>query len=190
MNVPETFFSVHEELVLFALSCIAGAVIGICYDVLRALRLAFPHGIWLTAAEDAVFLGAYAVFLSAFASAAARGELRFYYIIGNAAGFSLYFFTLGSIVMRTLRKLTTAAGTVFKWITAPFRRVNVLICRKARAKFVGSSKSLVKFIKKMKMHLHCKLHLLYNKTENKKRKNVNIVAKKNKNKNKEKRSVQ
>ena len=189
MNVPETFFSVHEELVLFALSCVAGAVIGIYYDVLRALRLVFPHGLWLTAAEDAAFLALYAVFLSAFASAAARGELRFYYVIGNAVGFSLYFFTIGNIVMRTLHKLISAAKTVLKWITAPFRRVSVLICRKARAKFVGSSKSLVKNIKKIKMLLHCPLHLLYNKTENKKRKNVNIVAKKNQNKNKEKRSV-
>lgn len=170
MNVPETFFSVHEELVLFALSCVAGAVIGIYYDVLRALRLVFPHGLWLTAAEDAAFLALYAVFLSAFASVAARGELRFYYVIGNAVGFSLYFFTIGNIVMRTLHKLISAAKTVLKWITAPFRRVSVLICRKARAKFVGSSKSLVKNIKKIKMLLHCPLHLLYNKTENKKRK--------------------
>ena len=183
MNVPDTFFSVHEELMLFALSCIAGAVIGVCYDILRALRLAFPHGIWLTAAEDIVFFGLYAVFLSAFASAAARGELRFYYTIGNAAGFLLYFFTVGSVVMRTLRKLISAAETLLRWITAPFRRVGVLICKKASAKFVGSSKSLVKNIKKVQMHLHCNIHLLYNKTENKKRKNVNIVAKKNKNKN-------
>ena len=170
MNVPETFFSVHEELVLFALSCVAGAVIGIYYDVLRALRLVFPHGLWLTAAEDAAFPALDAVFLSAFASAAARGELRFYYVIGNAVGFSLYFFTIGNIVMRTLHKLISAAKTVLKWITAPFRRVSVLICRKARAKFVGSSKSLVKNIKKIKMLLHCPLHLLSNKTENKKRK--------------------
>ena len=183
MNVPETFFSVHEELVLFGFSCIAGAVIGVCYDVLRALRLVFPHGIWLTAAEDAVFLGLYAVFLTAFASAAARGELRFYYIIGNAAGFGLYFFTVGSIVIRTFQKLISAAGAVLRWISVPIRLVCVLICKKAKVKFVGSSKCLVKFIKKLKLLLQCRVHLLYNKTENKKRKNVNIVAKKNKNKN-------
>ena len=56
MNVPDTFFSLHEELVLFFLSVIFGAVIGVAYDVLRVFRLVFPHNTLLTAIEDLVFL--------------------------------------------------------------------------------------------------------------------------------------
>lgn len=190
MNVPETFFSVREELVLFGLSCLAGTVIGIFYDVFRAFRLIVRHRLWLTAIEDAAFLGAYAVFLSAFASAAARGELRFYYVIGNVLGFALYYFTLGSVVIRTFRKLFDAVHAVLKWAFAPFCRVYVLLRAKAKAKFVGSSKVLVKTIKKISLLLPRSGHLRYNKTENKKKRNVTIVAKKNKNQNKEKRSFQ
>ena len=179
MNVPETFFSVREELTLFGLSCLAGAAIGLCYDVLRALRLAVRHGIWLTALEDILFLAGYAVFLSAFAAAAARGELRFYYVLGNALGFTLYYFTLGSIIIRLFRKLFGAAAAVFRFVTAPIRRLYVLLRKKARAKFVGSSKILTKINKMLKLLLPNHLTLRYNKMENKKRKNVNNVAKKN-----------
>lgn len=179
MNVPETFFSVREELTLFGLSCLAGAVIGLCFDVLRAFRLIFRHGIWLTALEDVAFLALYAVYLSAFASAAARGELRFYHIVGNALGFTLYFFTLGSIVIHILRKIFGALAAVFRAVTAPIRRLYVLLCKKARFKFVGSSKNLIKSIKKINLLLPNRRQLRYNKMENKKRKNVNNVAKKN-----------
>lgn len=179
MNVPETFFSVREELVLFGLSCLAGAVIGLCYDVLRAFRLMLRHGIWLTAAEDVAFLAGYAVFLSAFAAAAARGELRFYFVLGNALGFTLYLFTLGSIVIRLFGKLFGALAAVFRAVTAPIRRLYVLLRKKARVKFVGSSKILIKSIKMLNLLLPNRQRLRYNGMENKKRKNVNNVAKKN-----------
>ena len=74
MNVPETFFTVHEELILFGLSCLFGAALGVCYDVFRALRLIVPHNFVLVMAEDIVFFIGYCIFLSAFTAAAARGE--------------------------------------------------------------------------------------------------------------------
>lgn len=178
MNVPETFFSVREELTLFGLSVLAGAAIGVCYDVLRALRLAVRHGIWLTAAEDIGFLALYAVFLSAFASAAARGELRFYFAAGNFLGFALYFFTLGSIVIRIFRKFFSAAASALRLVTSPLRRFYVLLRKKAKVKFVGSSKILKKDLKISDLLLPKHRKMLYNETENKKRKNVDNVVKK------------
>ena len=50
MNVPETFFTVHEELILFGLSCLFGAALGVCYDVFRSLRLIVPHNFVLVMA--------------------------------------------------------------------------------------------------------------------------------------------
>ncbi|MDO4863895.1 MAG: spore cortex biosynthesis protein YabQ [Ruminococcus sp.] len=179
MNVPETFFSVREELTLFGLSCLAGAVIGLCYDALRAFRLMLRHGVWLTALEDIVFLALYAVFLSAFASAAARGELRFYHVVGNALGFTLYFFTLGSIIIRIFRKLFGALAALIRAVTSPIRRLYVLLRKKAGVKFVGSSKILRKAIKMLNLVLPNRGKVRYNIMENIKRKNVNNVAKKN-----------
>lgn len=121
MNVPETFFSVEEELWLFLLSCIAGTVFGVYYDVFRTLRLAVPHHSFFIVLEDIVFLGTYAVFLSAFASAAARGELRAYYVLGGILGFSLYYFTVGKFVIRLMQKITGIIKWICTTVVKPFK---------------------------------------------------------------------
>lgn len=175
MNVPETFFSIQEELVLFLLSCVAGAFIGVFYDIFRTLRLIIKHNFFFVILEDVLFLSCYAVFLSAFASVQARGELRFYFIIGNALGFTLYFFTLGSFVIRTLKKFFGLIGRIF----SPVKAVYVILCKKVRCKFVENSENLKKRIKKSNSLLPKHRTLLYNRNETKKRKNVNIVAEQN-----------
>lgn len=183
MNVPETFFSVSEEIFLFGLSCIFGVIIGVCYDVFRTARILFPHNTMLVVIEDVVFMAGYAVFLSSFASVCARGELRFYYVIGNALGFIIYFFTLGSVVIGTMKKIYFAVMKVTGIIFRPFRSVYVNLQEKAN-KFVGSSKNSVKRNKKSSFLLLNTTHLLYNNKENKKRKNVDSVAEKDKGKEK------
>lgn len=182
MNVPETFFSTGEELVLFGLSCLCGAAMGVFYDLFRALRLMFRHNTALVFIEDIVFLLGCGILLNAFAAAAARGELRFYYVIGNALGFTVYFFTVGNVVILTLRKLLTLIKRIILLILMPFRTSFAFLCRKVSAKFGGSTEILKKSKKVFKMLLLNPLGLLYNKIENKSGKNVNRVAQKEKEK--------
>lgn len=185
MNVPETFFSIDEEIFLFGLSCLFGVIIGVCYDVFRTARILFPHNTVLVVIEDVVFMAGYAVFLSSFASVCARGELRFYYVVGNALGFIVYFFTFGSIIISTMKKIYFAVRKLVGIIFRPFRSVYVNLQEKAD-KFVGYSKNSVKRIKKSGFLLLNTTDLLYNKKENKKRKNVDSVAEKDKGKAKDK----
>lgn len=148
MNVPETFFSVGEELRLFFLSCLTGAVFGVYYDVFRTLRIAIRHNKFFVLLEDIVFLATYAVCLLSFASAEARGELRGYYVLGGAVGFTLYYFTVGKTVIRLMQKLTGAIKCVFAVAVKPFVAV--------WNKFVGYSKNIVKSNKNL--HSHLKKH--------------------------------
>lgn len=178
MNVPETFFSVHEELALFGLSCLFGGLLGVAYDVFRTVRIMLPHKGWMVFAEDAVFLGFYGIFLSAFASAASRGELRFYFVIGNAAGFILYLATIGSVVTGTMKKICFLIKKIMHIVFTPFRILYVFISKKAAAKFVGCSKFIVNFIKNCKILLLKHTHLLYNKKETKRKGNVTNSAEK------------
>lgn len=175
MKIPETFFSVNEEIYLFGLSCFFGVIIGICYDVFRTARILFPHNTALVVIEDVVFMALYAVFLSSFATVCARGELRFYYVAGNAIGFIFYFFTLGSIIIGAMKKIYYATRKILSVVFRPLQSVYVNLQEKQH-NFVTNSENSVKRNKKKSFLLLNTTDLLYNKKENKKRKNVNNVA--------------
>lgn len=168
MNIPETFFSVNEQLILFGISCIIGVSMGIVFDVFRALRALLPHNAGLVFAEDLLFLIGWAATLSVFASATARGELRLFCAIGSILGFILYIVTVGSAVIAFFRKLFSVIKGVFSVIMRPLEFVYVFIREKALMKFVGTSKTHVNYIKNIKTLLLKSPHLLYNKRENKK----------------------
>lgn len=173
MNVPETFFSVPEELRLLILSVAAGVPLGMCRDAVRAIRLILPHNRFLTAAEDILLLAGYALFLMFFASCAARGHLRLYYVIGNAIGFTIYSLTLGRAVM-------SALNAVLRLVIKPFSLAFVLLNKKIIPFFVYSNNLFVIYIKKAFFLLRKYAKVVYNKTENFKRRNVKRVGEKNK----------
>ena len=135
MNVPETFFSVSEELVLFGISCLAGAVIGIFYDIFRVIRIIFPHNSILVIIEDIIFLLCYGIFTVSFSSAAVRGEMRGYYILGNLTGFVIYFFTVGNVITEAIRKLFLLISRFLSFIMRPFRAAFAVICKKLSVEF-------------------------------------------------------
>ena len=179
MRGLENFLSVSEELRLFGISCLIGAVLGGIFDVFRAFRLIFPHNSFLTAAEDISFLGLYALVFAVFSAVFARGETRVYYALGNLLGFAVYMAAVGSVVMTALRKLFSLLGAVLKLIFRPLGAFFALLRAKAIVKFVGNLQIIVKPFKKIKIVLLNRRVLLYNKMANKKRKNVKSVVEKN-----------
>lgn len=178
MSVPETFFSVSEELRLFGLSCAFGAAFGLLFDIFRTARIIFRHNVPLVLVEDVSFLVIYGIFLSAFASAAARGELRLYFALGNLLGFLLYLATVGNLVSAAMKKLFFALKNLLSVIFSPIRRCYVFLRKKAAINFVGYSKIIVNEFKKSKILLQNPRCLMYNKRNNNKRKNVTDVGKK------------
>ena len=94
MDGLESFFTASQQLRLFVLSCAFGIPIGILFDIFRVIRMFFPHGKILVAAEDILFFIFYGIFLMCFTITAARSEFRFYFCAGNFLGFILYHFTM------------------------------------------------------------------------------------------------
>jgi len=177
MTIPETFFSISEQLRLFLFSCLFGAVIGVFYDLFRAIRILLPHNSVLVAIEDVIFIVLYAVFAVAFTSAAARGEFRFYYVLGNVIGFAVYFFTVGSVVIKVINRLINILIKVLKFILHPFKLLFVVLCKKFKLEFVNFCQKY-DFSKKIrKRHLIIGDKIVYNRSKNKKRKNVKNVEK-------------
>ena len=178
MNVPETFFSVSEELRLFFLSWALGGAVGLFYEIFRTLRLLVRHNSLLTAIEDVFFILCWGTALNAFSSALALGRLRGWFVLGSILGFFLYLVTVGRVLNGIVKKFLHIIKKFFSFILYPFRKGYALIRKKAEVKFVGNSKIFALRIKKLKMLLPKTHNLLYNKTENNKRKNVKNVAQK------------
>ncbi|MBO4876780.1 MAG: spore cortex biosynthesis protein YabQ [Ruminococcus sp.] len=178
LNVPETYFSVSEELRLFALSCVIGAGLGVWYDVFRLLRLLLPHSSLLVAAEDIIFIAGCTGVFCIFTSLCVRGELHWWYLLGSILGAVLYLLTLGSLVMRALRRLIL-----------PVKKAFVLIGQATGGIFVRCSKVSVIYFKKLAVLLMKCLFLLYNNKESKIRKNVDNVVRKEEEQGTQKRSV-
>lgn len=92
---------------LFLLSTIMGAGLGILFDVFRIIRIVFPFAAKKSAvfAEDILFMlisGA-AVFL--YAAVMCRGQVRFFCVIGAFLGFLLYITAVGNVIIGVLRRI-------------------------------------------------------------------------------------
>lgn len=144
----ETFFSVSQHTSLFLVSVVLGAVLGVVYDVFRALRIIFPpaakEGAVLV--EDILFciISGFSVFC--FSTLAVRGQVRFFVFLGFIIGFVLYLLTIGSIITGVLRLVFgTIYGSLRKVYSAIIEPiVNLLrkICQKACSVFVGSNENV------------------------------------------------
>jgi spore cortex biosynthesis protein YabQ len=122
MDDLETFFTVDTQLEVFLISCGVGVVLGIIYDIFRLFRIVLPHPDVLTAIEDILYLTAYGIFLMCFAFSLMRGQIRFFFIVGNALGFVLWFFTVGSVLNRVAYRLKKYILTFCSWVAYPFRK--------------------------------------------------------------------
>jgi spore cortex biosynthesis protein YabQ len=137
----ETFFTVDTQLEVFLISCGVGVVLGAIYDVLRVFRIVVPHPDLLTAIEDILYLTCYGIFLTCFAFSLMRGQIRFFFIVGNALGFALWFCTVGSILNRVAYRLKKYVLVFCSWIAYPFRKFWAL-CITFKKKYKKSSKTL------------------------------------------------
>lgn len=112
--IPETFFTVSEQLKLFLICILFGFPTGLFYDIFRIIRIVIPHNSLAAALEDILFFSVYAVFITSFTYAAARCEFRFFYIAGNLIGFSAYRFTFGKILTGFAVKVNLRIKSILK----------------------------------------------------------------------------
>ncbi|MBQ8960337.1 MAG: spore cortex biosynthesis protein YabQ [Ruminococcus sp.] len=165
-------------------------MIGLCWDLLRAVRRLLPKNALITAALDLMFLCGYGAFLPVFAAAEARGCIRGYFVLGNIIGALLYLMTVSRPVNAVLKWAAGLLKRIFMIVMRPFVSGYVLLCKKVEPKFVGISKVIVKYIKKMSLLLHTLPRSLYNKRANIKGKNVELIGEKDQRQKEEKGSVQ
>ncbi len=130
MIIPETFFSVNQHLMLFFLSCLMGAFMGVLYDIFRILRIAVSHSRIAVFLEDILFCFIFSLSLMMLASVCARGELRLFFAVGSLLGFILYLLTIGRLVVASAGKFISFFRNTARIITLPLRKLYNILYKK------------------------------------------------------------
>ncbi len=143
-----------------------GGALGVCYDVLRILRIAIRHGTFAVAVEDILFSALCAAATFFYQLLADCGRIRMFVLIGELIGFILYYCTVGACLIGISKRIIGAV----KWVLGILGRLLVRpvlhILRKLQAKWAQIARRLALFIKKqpknMTSHLKKQNGLLYN----------------------------
>lgn len=125
----ETFFTAKTQLEVFLISCGVGLVLGLIYDIFRVFRIVVPHTNLLVAIEDVILITLYSVFTMCFAFSLMRGQIRVFFLVGNALGFTVWLLTIGSIVVKTANRIKSYIMAIFNILKLPFKQVKILILR-------------------------------------------------------------
>lgn len=145
-SVPQS-----EQLAIFVSSLGLGFLLGVLYDILRALRLSLTKSKVAIIVFDILYFILFGLCTFLFILALNKGEVRFYIIAGEIIGALFYYISFGIAIIKITDRavviLRRFYAFVFKVISAPFR-----------------------LIKKAFRALTNKIMLFFNKTEKKSKK--------------------
>lgn len=134
--------SVSGQVLVFLYAMALGGALGAVYDVFRILRVAFGGQKTVVFIEDILFSALALVATFVFVVAVNRGELRFFVLIGELAGFSVYYFTLGRVVFTFSKAIIKAAKTAIMFILKPIFKLFSIIKGRIKAKSVEKSEKI------------------------------------------------
>lgn len=145
-----------EQTLIFVASLGVGFLLGILYDIFRALRLSFTKGKAAIVIFDLLYFFAVAFLSFLFILASNKGEVRSYIIIGELLGAVFYYFSLGIAVIKItdnfVKVLKCFYAFVFKVVSFPFRVIGKFFyrfCNKIKSFFKKSEKKSKKIQKKV-----------------------------------------
>lgn len=94
----------------------AGVLFGLCYEILRLLRMLFPHPTVLVFFEDTLFFAVCGLLSFIIAMWVGIGYFRIYYIAFEAIGALLYFLIPGRLINLCLRHTVSFIKKFFRKI--------------------------------------------------------------------------
>ncbi len=90
--------TIASQSLSFLISCLLGVALGALYDVFRISRIALPTPTAVIWVEDVLYFLICAVLTFMYMLTVAEGQVRFFILIGELIGASLYYFTVGRLV--------------------------------------------------------------------------------------------
>lgn len=106
------WFSLSDQTAYFLRSLVLGLLLGVLYDVVRAIRMLCRAGRVHLMISDVLFFTLCGVITSLFALPFNKGDVRAFIVFGEAVGFLSYRLTLGGIM-----------GKFYAFLSAVLRRI-------------------------------------------------------------------
>lgn len=113
----------EAQVIVFLQSLLVGAALGLLFDAFRISRIAFRTPSAVVFAEDVLYFFIAALVTFLFCLTTIDGSLRVFLIIGEVIGGTLYFCTVGRLVMSVSKKIIEIIKSILrfllKWIFRP-----------------------------------------------------------------------
>lgn len=139
--IPDTFLTVSQQSALFLWSALLGVPLGLLVILLHAVRKAFSLPAWAASFGDVIFCILWAAVNVCFTSAAADGQFRLYYLLGNLFGGGLVLLIAGYPLYRLFYAVFYRFRKLLAVVLQPFSRLVAMFQRKCNRKFVLISKN-------------------------------------------------
>lgn len=158
-------FTITEQTAVFFRSLLLGAAVGCFYDLFRITRIAFVIPALLVLAEDLLFFLFSSVVLFSFMLENSFGQIRYFILLGVALGWTIYYFTVGSLVIKCSARIIRAVRAALAFLWRPFARMG----RKAGEAVRKFQKSAQNTLSRAKIGLKSRWALMYNKRNHQRR---------------------
>lgn len=147
--------AIGAQTQMFFYALALGGLVGVAYDVCRVIRRAFSHSWAMVLLEDMLFFALCTVVLFRYFMELGGGEVRLFAVAGLLLGWVIYFFTLGSIVMKLSGVIIDFIRRIWKAITVPVSKAVKCLSKSINK----ASKPVIR----QKNRLKSSLYMLYNK---------------------------
>lgn len=160
--------TIASQTWMFLLSILVGAVLGVCYDAFRILRLAVQHPSGVVVIEDVLYAVICAVVSFGYLLVMDCGEIRLFVLVGELIGAVLYFCTLSVLLIAVSKQIISAIKWFFTQLyrifLAPIVRFFKYIFGKITLSYDFFAKRVQNKVKTSQNHLkkpNCLLYTLY-----------------------------
>ena len=147
-----------EQLSIFLSALGFGFILGVLYDLMRAIRLSLPASKIATVIFDLlyVFIAGISSFL--FILALNKGEIRFYIIFGELVGGAFYYVSFGIAAIKLTNRLSAGLKKfycfLFKVFSTPFKFIHKNFSLFFKKSEKNSQKLSKKHLPKLMMYVY------------------------------------
>lgn len=147
-----------EQASVFLNSLFLGAVLGCIYDFFRITRLAFVIPSLLVLLEDLMFFLVSSIILFNYLLQSNHGQIRYFILVGVVLGWTIYYFSVGRLVMGLSARFIHLIKQLLRLIWSPFAWMGKRLERIIKT----MGKALAHLTGKFKINLKLRILMMYN----------------------------